>query len=313
MSGITFLRTADERPQGVGPDAVYRAGGTDLHEWLRTRNVAPHVLDLTTVPGFTRITRTGTGTVIGAGATVATAARELANEYPALAQTARALATPQVRAAATVGGNLVQRTRCWYFRHPRLSCFKSGGDSCPARDGRHLYGVAFDTAPCVHPHPSSLAMALLTYDATVSTTQRSGLSVSDLLGDGSDPSRDNLLNETEVLTSVTLGPAVEGERAAYFRAISRFEAEWPLVEAVCRVLRDEAGVVTLCAIAVGGVAPTPLRMAAAESLLVGSSLDDDAVAAASAACSEGANPLPETGYKLPLIRATVQEVLERVR
>ncbi len=168
---ITILTAYDERPDGPG-EFVYRAGGTDLQERLRTTGATPHVLDLTGVPGFAGIARTEAGTTIGAGTTVATVARDLAADYPALALTAAGLATPQVRATATLGGNLLQRTRCWYFRHPHTTCFKSGGDGCPARDGRHLYGVAFDTAPCVHPHPSSLAMALLTYAATVDTTQR---------------------------------------------------------------------------------------------------------------------------------------------
>lgn len=308
---VTILTAYDERPDGTG-DFVYRAGGTDLQERLRTTGATPHVLDLTGVPGFAGIERADAGTTIGAGTTVATVARELAHDYPALALTAAGLATPQVRAMATVGGNLLQRTRCWYFRHPHTSCFKSGGDSCPARDGRHLYGNVFDTAPCVHPHPSSLAMALLTYAATVDTTQRDGLSVGGVLGDGSDPRRDHLLADDEVLTTVVLPPPVAGERAAYFRAISRFEAEWPLAEAVCRVVRDDAGRVTQCGLAIGGVAPTPLRLSAVEDLVVGSTLGDDVVDAAAAAATQGASPLPETGYKIELVEGVVREVLERV-
>ncbi|GAA2498361.1 FAD binding domain-containing protein [Terrabacter carboxydivorans] len=309
---VTILTAYDERPEGTG-DFVYRAGGTDLQERLRTTGATPHVLDLTGVPGFAAIERTDAGTTLGAGVTVAAVARELADDYPALALTAAGLATPQVRTTATVGGNLLQRTRCWYFRHPHTSCLKSGGDGCPARDGRHLYGVAFDTAPCVHPHPSSLAMALLTYAATVDTTRRSGLSVGDVLGDGSDPTRDHLLADDEVLTRITLPASATGERAAYFRSISRFEAEWPLVEAVVRVVRDGAGTVTSCGLAIGGVAPVPLRLGAVETLLTGSTLDDDTVAAAAEAATEGARPLPETGYKVQLVEATVREVLERVR
>ena len=309
---VTILTAYDERPEGTG-DFVYRAGGTDLQERLRTTGATPHVLDLTGVPGFAGIERTDAGTTLGAGTTVATVARELAVDYPALALTAAGLATPQVRTTATIGGNLLQRTRCWYFRHPHTSCFKSGGEGCPARDGRHLYGVAFDNAPCVHPHPSSLAMALLTYAATVDTTHRGGLAVGEVLGDGSDPTRDHLLADDEVLTRVRLPAAAKGERAAYFRSISRFEAEWPLVEAVVRVVRDAAGTVTSCGLAIGGVAPIPLRLSAVEDLLVGSSLDDDAVSAAAAAATAGAKPLPETGYKVQLIEASVREALERVR
>jgi len=309
---LTILTAYDERPDGTG-DLVYRAGGTDLQERLRTTGATPHVLDLTGVPGFAAVERTDAGTRLGAGVTVATVARDLTADYPALALTAAGLATPQVRAAATIGGNLLQRTRCWYFRHPHTSCFKSGGDGCPARDGRHLYGVAFDTAPCVHPHPSSLAMALLTYAATIDTTQRDGLGVGDVLGDGSDPSRDHLLADDEVLTRVTLPPPAPGEQAAYFRSISRFEAEWPLVEAVVRVVRDDTGTVASCGVAIGGVAPVPLRLGAVEELITGSTLDDDVLAEAAHLATEGASPLPETGYKVQLVEATVLEVLERVR
>ena len=308
---ITILTAYDERPDGAG-ELVYRAGGTDLQERLRTTGATPHVLDLTGVPGFAAVERTDAATTLGAGVTVVTIARDLAADYPALALTAAGLATPQVRAAATIGGNLLQRTRCWYFRHPHTSCFKSGGEGCPARDGRHLYGVVFDTAPCVHPHPSSLAMALMTYAATIDTTQRDGLGVGDVLGDGSDPSRDHLLADDEVLTRVTLPPPAAGERAAYFRSISRFEAEWPLVEAVVRVVRDDAGTVTSCGVAIGGVAPVPLRLGAVEELLTGTSLDDETVSAAAVEATRGARPLPETGYKVQLVEATVREVLERV-
>ena len=315
MSGYTLLNSATERPDGLAPhEAVYRAGGTDLQERLRTTGQTPHVLDLTGIRDFATISRAGDGgLMVGAGTTIATVAAELLADYPAIARTAAALATPQVRATATIGGNLLQRTRCWYFRHPHTSCLKSGGDSCPARDGRHLYGVAFDTSPCVHPHPSSLAMALLLHDATVTTTDRDGLLIGEVLGDGSDPTRDHQLGDTEVLTSVRLPAPVPGDQAAYFRAISRFEAEWPLVEAVCRVVRDDAGTVTSCGLAIGGVAPVPLRLRAVEQLMIGTDLGDDVITAAAAVACSGASPLPETGYKVALVDATVREVLERVR
>ena len=316
MSGYTLLTSPTERPDGLASgEAVYRAGGTDLQERLRTTGQRPHVLDLTGIRDFAGISRAGDGgLIVGAGTTIATIARELLPDYPAIAHTAAALATPQVRATATIGGNLLQRTRCWYFRHPHTSCLKSGGDSCPAREGRHLYGVVFDTSRCVHPHPSSLAMALLLHDATVTTTERDGLLIGDVLGDGSDPTRDHLIGDTEVLTSVRLPAPVDGDRAAYFRSISRFEAEWPLVEAVCRVVLDAAGTVMSCGVAIGGVAPVPLRLEAVEQLVVGTALGDDCDhRSRSGRHASGAGPLPETGYKVALIDATVREVLERVR
>ncbi len=296
----------------VPTDAVVRAGGTDLQERLRSTIDPPALVDLTAIRGFAGMAETDTGLRIGAGTAIATVATELPDRYPALAITARSLATPQVRAQATIGGNLVQHTRCWYYRHPGLDCFKSGGDSCPARDGRHLYGVVFDDSPCVHPHPSSLAMALLAYDATVELASGTSLTITELLGDGTDPRRDHQLPEGEVIAAICLPGPWPDERAAYFRSISRFEAEWPLVEAVVRA-RFDGGVITACGIGLGGVATVPLRMTAAEELLQGARLDDDTIAAVAALCQQGANPLPETGYKVELIAATVTETLERLR
>ena len=89
-----------------------------------------------------------------------------------MAASAHGLATPQIRHLATLGGNLAQRSRCWYFRNPHIACLKKGGSDCPARSGNHLYHVAFDLGPCVAPHPSTMAAALLAYDAT--TTPISG-------------------------------------------------------------------------------------------------------------------------------------------
>lgn len=295
------------------PDgSVARAGGTDLQERLRSQVDKPNIVDLTGIEGFAAIDVGPTGSRIGAGTRMAVVARELADTYPALALTTGALATPQVRAAGTIGGNLVQHTRCWYYRHPELDCFKSGGDSCPARSGRHLYGVVFDTSACVHPHPSSIGMALLTYDATVTLAGGASMSIADLLGDGIDPSRDNALPPGEVLASIGLPVPWPDERAAYFRSISRFEAEWPLVEAVVRARFDD-DVVAECAIGLGGVATVPLRMPAAERRLTGSPLDDSTIEAVGEICTDGANPLPETGYKVDLVAATAIEALERLR
>lgn len=310
MSGITFLQSADGH---IPAGAVIRAGGTDLHERIRTGNTSPHIVDLTRVPGITGVRRTDGGTSIGACTTIATVARDTADDYPALALTACGLATPQIRAVGTIGGNLLQRTRCWYYRHPHLDCLKSGADECPARSGRHLYGVAFDRSACVHPHPSSLAMALLAHSgATVVVEGRGSVTIDELLGDGTDPTVDHLLGDGEIVTSIELPPPWPDEHAAYFRSISRFEAEWPLVEAVGRVRRDADGVVVDAAVAVGGVATVPLALPEAAHLLVGTTLDEQTIDHASRRCADGANPLPETGYKVDLLVATVREVLERI-
>ena len=221
------------------PDgAVVRSGGTDLQERMRSHNAAPTIVDLTGISGFAGIDATGDRVRIGGGTTMAAVARDLSATHPALAIATGSLATPQVRATGTIAGNLTQHTRCWYYRHPETDCYKSGGDSCPARTGRHLYGVVFDRADCVHPHPSTIAMALRCYDVSIELADGSTRTLDAVLGDGSDATRDHQLADGEVIAAIHVEPGWADERGAYFRSISRFEAEWPLVEVVVRANFD---------------------------------------------------------------------------
>jgi xanthine dehydrogenase YagS FAD-binding subunit len=309
---VHFPTSVDDAAALTG---TFRAGGTDLQERLRTHGerVGETIVDLTRVAGLDAISVTAEGASIGALATVAEVAAhpELRARYPGLAATAGGLATPQVRQLATIGGNLLQSTRCWYARHPHLRCFKNGGDSCPAREGQHPYGVIFDRGPCVAPHPSSIGMALLAYDATVTVHGRRPMAAADVWGDGADPHRDHVLGPTDVVTSIELPAARPGERSAYFRAISRFEAEWPLVEAIA-CLQLDGRRIAHASVAVGGVATVPLRLPHVEAALVGHSSTDELLRRTAALASEGATPLPQTGYKVRLLEAVVLEVLERV-
>ena len=157
-----------------------------------------------------------------------------------------------------------------------------------------------------------MAVALLAYDASVTLVDGSSLPIADVLGDGSDATRDHQLPDGAVIASIELPAPWADERAAYFRSISRFEAEWPLVECVVRA-RVDGDTVTECGIGLGGVATVPLRMTAAESILTDSTLSDDVIAEAANACTEGAQPLRDTGYKVELIAGTVQATLERLR
>ena len=218
-----------------------------------------------------------------------------------------------MRATGTIAGNLTQHTRCWYYRHPETDLLQVGRrQRVPARTGRHLYGVVFDRSECVHPHPSTIAMALRCYETSIEMADGSRRTLDEVLGDGTDTTRDHQLADGEVIAGVHVDAGWADERGAYFRSISRFEAEWPLVEAVARA-RFDGETVAECALAIGGVATIPLRMAAAEPILVGSVLDDATIRSAAEACAEGANPLPETGYKVDLVVATVIETLERLR
>ena len=296
---------------GAAPE--FRAAATDLSERLRSGVARGPVIDIAPqVESGVSFAADGVAT-IGAFTTIAAIASntDIAAAYPGLAATAGGLATPQIRHLATLGGNLAQRSRCWYYRNPHIACLKKGGDDCPARAGNHLYHVAFDTGPCIAPHPSSMAVALLAYEATVGTDRRDRLSIADLLGDGSDGSQDHALEQGEMVRHIELPAAVAGERALYKRAISRTYAEWPLVEVCARAVVAD-GRFRFVRLAAGGIAPRPLRLMASEALLLGAEANEETMLEAARRATTDANPLPMTAYKLDLLIGVVNDLLERL-
>lgn len=227
------------------------------------------IVDLSATSGTIGIDWAADGSArIGAFTTIAAIASDerIRDAYPGIAAAAQGLATPQIRHLATLGGNLAQRSRCWYFRNPQIGCLKKGGSDCPARSGNHLYHAAFDLGPCVAPHPSTMAMALLAYDATITTDRRIRLSLPELIGDGTNGAADNALEPGERIVAISLPAPLASERAHYKRAISRSYAEWPLVEVCARVVVS-GGIFQHVRIAAGGVAPVPLRLTACQAAL----------------------------------------------
>ena len=296
-----------------GAAAEFRASGTDLSERRRSGVSRGPLIDIPPSPDLTGIAWDAAGAArIGALTSIAAIAADarLKAAYPGIAAAAGGLATPQIRRVATLGGNLAQRSRCWYFRNPHFDCLKKGGDSCPAREGAHLYGVAFDLGPCVAPHPSTMATALLAYDARVKTSQRTGLTIEQLLGDGSNGAADHALDPGEMIEAIALPAPIAAERAAYQRAIARTHAEWPLAEVVARVVISD-GVFAYVRLSAGGVAPVPIRLSGAEAAAQGAPVSPATIAAAARAATQGAKPLPMTAYKLDLLSGLVQDLMEQ--
>ena len=297
----------------TAPAAEFRAAGTDLSERRRSRVSTGPLIDIMSSGESGTSWSTDGAASIGAVTTIAMIAADarITQAYPGIAASAQNLATPQVRQLATLGGNLAQRSRCWYFRNPHVECLKKGGSACPARTGNHLYGVAFDLGDCVAPHPSTMAAALLAYDAHVVTDRRDGLTIADLLGDGSNGRVDHALAAGEIITKIVLPAPLAGERAAYKRAISRTYAEWPLAELCARVAIVD-GKFQFARLAAGGIAPVPLRLTACESALQGKVANAATIAEAASHATSGATPLPMTAYKLDLLEGLVRDLLERL-
>jgi xanthine dehydrogenase YagS FAD-binding subunit len=306
--GLAFPKTVAALAQATGE---VRAGGTDLQERRALGVSKGDLRDMRDVSGLGTISEAGEGVEIGARATVAAvAAHPLIARYPGLKAAAGGLATPQIRAVATVGGNLLQEVRCWYYRNPDTRCLKRGGAECLAREGDNLYSACFDLGPCVAPHPSTVGAALLAYEAEAHVYPTGPRTMEALFGDGSDPTRTHTLLHHEILTKVRLPEAIPGERGGYFRAISRARAEWSLVEVVVRLVLDDDKRIRLARVAMGGVANIPLRLRAVEERLTGSLADQATFEDAGRIGKAGASPLRMTAYKVDLIPQTIVETLE---
>ena len=279
-----------------------RAGGTDLSQRQRSGVSQGEVADIRSVPEMTVTTvMSDGGTRIGSLVTIAAieAHPVLRSSYPGLTAAAGTLATPQIRTIATLGGNLAQRSRCWYFRNPAFMCFKKGGRTCPARLGNHQYAVAFDVGPCIAPHPSTLGMACMAYEATITTNTREHLPIAQFFGDGRDGRADHMLAPGETILFISLPPSHAGERSAYRRVVARAYAEWPLVEAMALVV-PVSGRVSAARLASNGIAPVPLRLHKVENALIDTQLDPSSIAAAASLARASANFPCINPYKLDL-------------
>jgi len=285
----------------------FRAGGTDVQDRLRRGLVSGPFVDLVPTAANAAITWNG-GARVGSLVRLQTLAADprLMRAYPGFCAAAGGLATPQIRAIATCGGSLLQRSRCWYYRQNAFECFRKGGSSCPARLGDHRFGVVVDLGPCVAAHPATMGVALLAYDGQVEIAGGRRLTVGELYGDGTDPSCDHHLASDEVLAAAILPPPGTDERGAYKRAIGRELSEWPLVEVAAR-LRVEGDRIAEAGVAAGAVANIPIRLPDVERALVGQPIGD-AVRAAEAT-KVGGPTLPDMAFKLDLLRALVADVL----
>lgn len=307
-----MITIAKNITEALAAKGEIRAGGTDFQERRRSRVSMGDIVDITRIPDLHQIEKQADGsTSIGALATVSQVGQHeyLQQHYPALTLPAQALATPQIREMASMGGVLAQRNRCWYYRHPDFECYKKGGDSCPAREGNHHFGVCFDLGPCAFPHASSIGMALLTYDASLSISSGRQMSIKDFFGDGKLSSKDNTLDEGEIITHIHLPTPMTMEKAAYFRLMSRAWAEWPLVEVAVRLALD-GEVITNAKVAIGGVANIPFRLFEVERALIGQTASSPLFSTAAQLSTKNANPLPQTQYKVAMVERSVLNALE---
>lgn len=291
------------------------AAGTDVYARRQLGISKGAILDISRLDHLDKIEwQADGGVAIGALVKIKSIAedKQIQDKYPALAKAAGGLATPQIRAMATIGGNLLQKNRCWYYRNTAFDCYKKGGNSCPARMGNHHYGVAFDHSPCVAVHPSTLGMTLGLYETTLEVDDDAPWTMKDLYGDGSNPQLDNLLPKNRLLSKIILDSPIHDELGGYSRAISRFEAEWAMVEASVRLgIKNKK--IEFAKVAIGAVANVPMNLPAVNDFLIGKPATKNTFKKAAKLATKNTNPLPMTHYKIQLIYGTVLDALLKAR
>ncbi len=292
----------------AGPRAVAKAGGTDLLALLKSRLVEPDE-----VVNLLRVKRDAAKGEVSALATLAEVAEDawIRENFPAVAKAAFEAATPQVRNTATVGGNLCQNTRCWYFRDANYTCFKRGtGDCSAAPEGaQNRYHAIFPHKRCVSAHPSNLAPALIAVGGKVACVHPDGprtLDIELLYDEGPSGRRsDTVLREGELIRAVLLEPTPLAKRSTYVEFRERQSFDFAIAS-VAVAIDLQGGIVRDVRIVCGAVAPIPYRAKAAEAVLRGKKLDIDAAAAAAVA---GATPLADNAYKIPILKQLVRRAL----
>ncbi|WP_440580275.1 FAD binding domain-containing protein [Streptomyces sp. PT19] len=310
VSGALALLAAD-------PDARYLGGGTNLVDLMKAGVERPaHLVDVRELPlDGIEITPEG-GLRVGATVTNSDLAAhpEVRRRYPALAQAVLAGASGQLRNMATVGGNLLQRTRCGYFTDVSKPCNKRApGSGCPAVTGEHHnHAILGATDHCVAVHPSDMGVALTAFDAVVTYETPDGPAESPLadfyLPVGDTPHRETALPPGALITGVVLPPAPVAARSRYRKVRERASYAFA-IGSVAAALDVEDGVVRDARLALGAVASRPWRARAAERVLVGGPADGAAFAAAADAELAAAKPLPDNGYKMTLMRNLMVAVL----
>ncbi|MEU7469119.1 xanthine dehydrogenase family protein subunit M [Streptomyces sp. NPDC044984] len=313
VSGAVALLDAD-------PDARYLGGGTNLVDLMKNGVERPaRLVDVRTLPLDRIEPADGGGLRIGATVTNSDLAAHpgVRRNYPALTQAVLAGASGQLRNMATVGGNLLQRTRCGYFTDVTKPCNKRApGSGCPAVEGEHRnHAVLGASDHCVAVHPSDMGVALTAFDAVVSYETADGpgeLPLADFyLPVGDTPHRETALPPGALITHVTLPPAPVAARSRYRKVRERASYAFA-IGSVAAALDVSGGVVREARLAFGAVASRPWRARAAERVLNGAPATAEYFAAAADAELAAARPLPDNGYKVTLMRNLVVAVLSEL-
>jgi xanthine dehydrogenase YagS FAD-binding subunit len=310
--------STDSARELVADQGAYIAGGNDLLGMLKDYLMpGPNVLvNIKSLPGLSKIERGEKSWTIGALVTIAEIENnaQIAKTFPGLHDAAMEIASPQIRNVATVGGNLAQNSRCWYFRQRDIVCLKKGGDLCYAREGDNRYHCLFTGNPCISPIVSSLGTTFAALDATA-VVLRDGketrMSMDDLYHRAwENPLAHNSLEAGDLILRVEIPTARRS--SAYMQVSDKHTFDWALVSCAAAA-NVVGGKLSQPRVALGSISPVPHQVAAANEFLDGKTLDDDTASHAADMILKDAKPLEHNAYKVPMAHALIRRTLLKLK
>jgi xanthine dehydrogenase YagS FAD-binding subunit len=287
--------------------ASIKAGGVDLLDLMKEHIAAPtRLVNIRNVRDLNFVRMEG-------GTLAAISENDGINKnFTALAQAASHAATPQIRNMATIGGNILQRPRCWYFRSEDFNCKKKGGEICFAQEGENQYHAIFNNKLCAIVHPSAMACALVALGGHVELTgpkNKRELSVEEFITlPSADVHRENSLAADELITKITVPALPPGATSAYVKQGEKESFDWPIAECAV-VLERDGDACKKASIVLGAAAPVPHRAKEAEAALQGKAIDESSARAAAKAALAGAVPLARNAYKVPVFEAIITRTI----
>jgi xanthine dehydrogenase YagS FAD-binding subunit len=306
--------------QQYGEDAWIMAGGLDSFDWLKDRIKKPKVLvDLSGINEMSGVRETGNGVEIGAMTTLSEIAHHplIKSQYGVLAQAVEVVASPQIRNQGTLGGNVSQDTRCWYYRDG-WPCYRAGGNICYADTpvGRNREHAIFGANRCVAVHPSDSVPALIALDAKFVIQTPKGEKVVDaedyFVGPEIDITRLNIIQPGELLTTIRIPNTWAGAKFYFEKVRDRNVWDFPLMN-VASAMKVSGGNIDSMRIAVNAVSPRPMRLKAVEDAVRGKPANAETGEAAGKLAVQGAVPLQFNAYKIPLMRNLVKRAIGGVQ
>jgi xanthine dehydrogenase YagS FAD-binding subunit len=316
---IQLLKSA---PAGNDADEAARpiAGGQDLLTTMKDYTSRPsRVVNLKRIRGLDGIQGNAkTGLTIGALVTLTQLEEHpvVKASFPGLSEAAHSIATPQIRNLGTVGGNLCQRPRCWYYRLEEVICIKKGGSECYAVNGENKYNAILGGGPSFIVHPSDLAPMLVALGASVSVVGGEGKRVIPLdkfftLPSEGDIRRENVLRNDEIITHIQVPASPFAARSTYLKFKERESMDFALASVAAAVQLGANNTITQASLVLGGVAPVPWRSSLAEKFLAGKSLSKEVLAEAATLALQGSQPMEKNAYKVPLTQTLVRRALAK--